>query len=189
MRQICNAGFVVPHSRRGLGLGVLLAKSYLHFAPALGYRGSVFNLVYADNPASLRIWDSLGFQRVGIVPGAGKRIRKGSQEVYYVDAHVIFKSFVWIVLFLKKKKDHWTHGHIVYRCTRQLGETRGTQDIIWNLPLFNSRVMSVQKWSWPQKGFLKSSHDKPSAKTSFMPSAQAKKERSESILYQERLNQ
>jgi ribosomal protein S18 acetylase RimI-like enzyme len=84
-----------------------MGTSFLHYAPALGYRGSVFNLVYADNPASLRIWDRLGFQRVGLIPGAGKRTRtvdaadagKGQvdvkrEEVYYVDAHVIFKSFV-----------------------------------------------------------------------------------------------
>lgn len=84
-----------------------MATSFLHYAPALGYRGSVFNLVYADNAASLKIWDTLGFQRVGLIPGAGKRTRTigavssgGGQgdahreEVYYVDAHVIFKSFV-----------------------------------------------------------------------------------------------
>jgi ribosomal protein S18 acetylase RimI-like enzyme len=84
-----------------------MATSYLHYAPALGYRGSVFNLVYADNAASLKIWDTLGFQRVGLIPGAGKRTRTigavpsgGGQgdvqreEVYYVDAYVIFKSFV-----------------------------------------------------------------------------------------------
>jgi len=56
--------------------------------------------VYADNPASVKIWDTLGFQRVGLIPGAGKRTRMvnegGSQkeEVYYVDAHVVYKSFV-----------------------------------------------------------------------------------------------
>jgi L-amino acid N-acyltransferase YncA len=90
---------VIPHNRRGLGLGQLLGQSYLHYAPQLGYRGSIFNLVYADNPASMRIWDKLGFTRVGVVPGAGKRVRKveggnGEEEVYYVDAHIIYKSFV-----------------------------------------------------------------------------------------------
>ncbi|PVF94009.1 hypothetical protein CPB86DRAFT_776850 [Serendipita vermifera] len=104
--HICNAGFVIPHSRRGLGLGQLLGQSYLHYAPQLGYRGSIFNLVYADNPASMRIWDKLGFKRVGVVPGAGKRVRRkgegkggggsgeGEEEEYYVDAHIIYKSFV-----------------------------------------------------------------------------------------------
>jgi hypothetical protein len=47
----------------------------------------------------MRIWDKLGFTRVGVVPGAGKRVRKvggetGEEEVYYVDAHIIYKSFM-----------------------------------------------------------------------------------------------
>lgn len=95
--HLCNAGFVIPHTRRGQGLGNILARSFLHYAPALGYRGSVFNLVYVDNPASIKIWDTLGFQKVGLIPGAGKRVRKAAdsqkEEVYYVDAHVVYKSF------------------------------------------------------------------------------------------------
>jgi len=61
----------------------------------------VFNLVYADNPASVRIWNKLGFQQIGIVPGAGKRVRKigddnggVKEDVYYVDAYIVFKSFL-----------------------------------------------------------------------------------------------
>lgn len=82
-------------------LGSLLGGTFEWYARGLGFRGSVFNLVYADNPASVRIWDRLGFQRVGTVPGAGRRVRKiqdgngrVTEEVYYVDAHVVFKSFV-----------------------------------------------------------------------------------------------
>lgn len=83
-----------------MGLGYILGQSYIDYATALGYRGSVFNLVYADNPGSLKIWDSLGFQRIGVVPGAGKRVKKvqkGDQieeEVYYVDANIIYRSFL-----------------------------------------------------------------------------------------------
>lgn len=36
-----------------------------------GYTYSVFNLVYENNVASCRIWDSLGFKRIGKVPGCG----------------------------------------------------------------------------------------------------------------------
>ncbi|KAL0072484.1 hypothetical protein AAF712_000247, partial [Marasmius tenuissimus] len=51
--HICNAGFVVPPVHRGSGYGSLLAKSYLHYAPKLGYKASVFNLVYVNNEASV----------------------------------------------------------------------------------------------------------------------------------------
>lgn len=49
-----------------------MGEAYLVFAPRLGYTYSVFNLVYETNTASVRIWDGLGFDRIGRVPGAGK---------------------------------------------------------------------------------------------------------------------
>lgn len=36
-----------------------------------GYTYSVFNLVYETNTASIKIWDALGFKRIGRVKGAG----------------------------------------------------------------------------------------------------------------------
>ena len=44
--HVCNSGFLVPNSARGKGMGNILAQSFLKFAPALGYRQSVFNLVF-----------------------------------------------------------------------------------------------------------------------------------------------
>lgn len=88
--HLCNGGFVVPTHHRGLRVGHTLGRSYLHFAPLLGYRGSVFNLVYVSNVASVKIWDSLGFQRVGLVPGAGRL----EGEEGYVDAIVFYYDFM-----------------------------------------------------------------------------------------------
>jgi len=85
--HICNAGFITFPASRSLGIGTLLGTSYVHNAPLLGYRASVFNLVYASNVASLRIWERLGFEKVGKIPGAGKR---GDE---YIDAWVIWKEF------------------------------------------------------------------------------------------------
>jgi ribosomal protein S18 acetylase RimI-like enzyme len=60
----------------------------------LGYRGSVFNLVYVSNVASVKIWDSLGFKRVGLIPGAG-RLKSATEggEDEYVDAIVFHYDF------------------------------------------------------------------------------------------------
>lgn len=41
-----NAGFLIPPTFRGLKIGKTLGKSYLIYGPKLGYRGSVFNLVF-----------------------------------------------------------------------------------------------------------------------------------------------
>jgi GNAT superfamily N-acetyltransferase len=62
--QICNAGFVVSPNHRGGGYGTVLGKSYLHYGPKLGYRASVFNLVYVNNVASVRrVFQHEGGQR------------------------------------------------------------------------------------------------------------------------------
>lgn len=94
--HICNGGFLVPTASRGMRLGFLLAQSFLHYAPALGYRASVFNLVYDTNRASVRIWETLGFQFVGRIPQAG-RLRvpgpDGRPSEAFVDAHVVYKEF------------------------------------------------------------------------------------------------
>lgn len=36
-----------------------------------GYKYSVFNLVFANNTASIKIWEKLGFSVIGRVPGCG----------------------------------------------------------------------------------------------------------------------
>lgn len=51
--QNCNGGFIVPHATRGKGASHALAKGFIIYAPKLGYRASVFNLVYASESAVL----------------------------------------------------------------------------------------------------------------------------------------
>lgn len=70
--HVCNGGFLVGEAARNRGVGRLMGECYLEWAPKLGYAYSVFNLVYETNVASLRIWDALGFKRIGRVKGCGK---------------------------------------------------------------------------------------------------------------------
>jgi GNAT superfamily N-acetyltransferase len=69
--HVCNGGFLVTDAARNRGVGRLMGECYLEWAPRLGYTYSVFNLVYETNVASLRIWDALGFKRIGRVKGCG----------------------------------------------------------------------------------------------------------------------
>ncbi len=69
--HVCNAGFIVTDASRNRGVGRLMGETYLEWAPKLGYSYSVFNLVYETNVASCKIWDALGFKRIGRVKGAG----------------------------------------------------------------------------------------------------------------------
>ncbi|KAJ5168729.1 N-acetyltransferase MPR1 [Penicillium canariense] len=70
--HICNAGFLTTTAARGKGVGQQMGEAYLEFAPKLGYKYSVFNLVFANNPASIRIWERLGFSVIGRVPKAAR---------------------------------------------------------------------------------------------------------------------
>ncbi|KAK3319767.1 hypothetical protein B0T19DRAFT_361600 [Cercophora scortea] len=69
--HVCNAGFIVTDASRNRGVGRLMGESYLEWAPKLGYTYSVFNLVYETNVASCKIWDALGFKRIGRVKACG----------------------------------------------------------------------------------------------------------------------
>jgi GNAT superfamily N-acetyltransferase len=69
--HVCNAGFLVTDASRNRGVGRLMGEAYIDWAPRLGYTYSVFNLVYETNVASCKIWDALGFKRIGRVKGCG----------------------------------------------------------------------------------------------------------------------
>jgi ribosomal protein S18 acetylase RimI-like enzyme len=92
--HICNAGFlVVPQYQRSRGAGELCARLFVVLADDLGYTGSVFNLVYATNTGSIRLWDKLGFERMSRIPNGGRlKAVPGegphglSEETKFVDA-------------------------------------------------------------------------------------------------------
>lgn len=48
-----------------------------------------FNLVVSTNERAVRLWQKLGFHKVGTLPGAFKH-----QQLGYVDAFVMFKQLV-----------------------------------------------------------------------------------------------
>ncbi|ORX94482.1 acyl-CoA N-acyltransferase [Basidiobolus meristosporus CBS 931.73] len=88
--HICNGGFFVGPSSRNLGVGGVMAEAFLKVAPALGYQASMFNLVFVNNHASIRLWRRLGFQEIGRIPKAGRL--KGSPEEL-VDAIMFYYDF------------------------------------------------------------------------------------------------
>lgn len=70
--HVCNGGFLVRESFKATGAGYVMAERYLHLAKALGYRASMFNLVFVSNHGSNRLWEKLGFTRLARVPGVGR---------------------------------------------------------------------------------------------------------------------
>jgi len=86
-RHIANAGFIVAPDWRNKGLGQLLGETMLAYAKQLGYRGVIFNLVFSENVVARRLWDKLGFNELGAIPGA---VRKNDGT--YQDAMIMFRS-------------------------------------------------------------------------------------------------
>ncbi len=87
--HIANAGFMVAPEWRRKGLGRLLGETMLDHARALAFRSVIFNLVFAENHASRRLWEQLDFRVLGTLPQAVRR-NDGS----YQDALILFRSLV-----------------------------------------------------------------------------------------------
>ncbi|CEG68819.1 hypothetical protein RMATCC62417_05005 [Rhizopus microsporus] len=88
--HICNGGFFVMEHYRGVGAGVAMGEAFKILVPAIGYKASLFNLVFENNPGSIAIWKKLGFQQVGRIPNAG-RLKNSPDKL--VDALMFYYDF------------------------------------------------------------------------------------------------
>ncbi len=87
--HVANCGYLVSESARGKGVATAMGRHSLEEAVRLGYRAMQFNLVVATNAASKRVWEKLGFDVIGTLPGAFRHAKLG-----YVDAYVMYKVLV-----------------------------------------------------------------------------------------------
>ena len=83
--HIGTASFMVALEARGRGVGRALAEHVVQWHRDEGYRGIQFNAVVETNLAAVRLWQALGFEIVGTVPGAFRSPSQG-----YVGLHVMF---------------------------------------------------------------------------------------------------
>lgn len=75
--HIANASYAVRSDLRGKHIGRQLVTDCLKRCGELGFRVLQFNAVVADNKPALALYESLGFQRLGVIPG-GFRKKDGS---------------------------------------------------------------------------------------------------------------
>lgn len=87
--HIATGSFMVDAGHQGKGVGRALATDLLTWARAAGFRGIQFNAVVETNTSALRLWQSLGFEIVGTVPGAFDHPEHG-----YVSLHIMFHRLV-----------------------------------------------------------------------------------------------
>ena len=85
--HVCNAGYAVAESARGMGLAAAMCEHSQALAKELGFTAMQFNFVVSSNEAAVHLWTRLGFEPVGRLPGAFQHPRLGA-----VDALVMFKQ-------------------------------------------------------------------------------------------------
>ena len=66
--HICNASYAVDSNFRGHGAGKKLVLDCLEQAKAHGFGIMQFNAVVASNETAIKLYESLGFKRIGTVP-------------------------------------------------------------------------------------------------------------------------
>ena len=84
--HIANASYGVRRDKRGLGVGRVLVEDSLAACGALGFRLLQFNAVVASNLGAIALYESLGFVRLGTIPG-GFRSKDGGYEDIIVFYH------------------------------------------------------------------------------------------------------
>lgn len=87
--HVANCGYIVGRPARGQGIATAMCEHSQAEAIKLGFRAMQYNLVVKTNEASVYLWQKMGFEVVGTLPGAFHHPRHG-----YVDAYVMFKILV-----------------------------------------------------------------------------------------------
>lgn len=85
-RHVCNCAFMTSTEATGRGVARRMCGHALEHARTRGYRAMQFNFVVSTNERAVRLWQSLGFEIVGRLPGAFEHPAHG-----FVDALVMFR--------------------------------------------------------------------------------------------------
>jgi ribosomal protein S18 acetylase RimI-like enzyme len=86
-RHVCNCGYMTAPHASGRGVARRMHEHSLEHARARGFRAMQFNFVVSANERAVKLWQSLGFETVGRLPGAFLHPTRG-----YVDALVMYRT-------------------------------------------------------------------------------------------------
>lgn len=84
--HVCNCGYIVAAEAQGQGLAARMCVHSQDEARKLGYKAMQFNFIVETNLGALHLWQKLGFETVGRLPGAFDH-----PDVGLVDAFVMYK--------------------------------------------------------------------------------------------------
>jgi len=75
--HVATASFMVSPAASGRGVGRELGRYALSWATVQGFRAMQFNAVVETNTAAVHLWESLGFETIGIVSEAFDSAKHG----------------------------------------------------------------------------------------------------------------
>jgi ribosomal protein S18 acetylase RimI-like enzyme len=84
--HVANCGYITAAHATGRGVARAMCAHSLERARERGFRATQFNFVVSTNVRAVRLWESLGFEVVGRLPGAFLHPAQG-----YVDALVMYR--------------------------------------------------------------------------------------------------
>lgn len=85
--HVCNCGYMTAAAATGRGIARAMCDHSVERARARGFRAMQFNFVVSSNDRAVRLWQRLGFEVVGRLPGAFDHPAHG-----FVDALVLYRT-------------------------------------------------------------------------------------------------
>jgi ribosomal protein S18 acetylase RimI-like enzyme len=85
--HVANCGYMTAREATGRGVARAMCAHSLERARERGFRAMQFNFVVSTNIRAVRLWQTMGFEVVGRLPGAFRHPESG-----FVDALVMFRS-------------------------------------------------------------------------------------------------
>ena len=85
--HVCNAGYMVLKAAHSKGIGRAMCAHSLGEATGLGFKAMQYNLVVSTNAGAVRLWEQMGFKKIGHLPRAFDHCELG-----LVDAWGMYKS-------------------------------------------------------------------------------------------------
>ena len=68
--HVANCGYITAPWASGRGIARAMCQHSLEHAKTRGFRAMQFNFVVSSNERAVRLWQSMGFETVGRLPGA-----------------------------------------------------------------------------------------------------------------------
>lgn len=86
-RHVCNCGYITAPQATGKGVARSMCEHSLATARTQGYRAMQFNFVISTNHRAVALWQRMGFEIAGTLPGAFRHPTQG-----FVDALVMYRA-------------------------------------------------------------------------------------------------